>query len=234
MKFLSRQFGWNISAVLYRFSYIQITHQLDEEIFNCLGDQLNGAIVADCGCGPGRLAEKLLERGAAQVFAIDHNTSMIRQLQAYLPEAIQAGKVIPVHARFDAHLFTKLLSMHSSIDGFDLIMFKRSLYMPPREAQSILQGAVASLKLGGKLVVIHVERSLRKYAFGGGSKVNSYTPYHLANRVVSRTGHYLHLAEYTLYTQAELFKLVQSAAGGRKVEIIPSQQNSYNMVMVTG
>ena len=86
MKFLSRQFGWNISAVLYRFSYIQITHQLDEEMFTCLGDQLKGAIVADCGCGPGRLAEKLLERGAAQVFAIDHNMSMICQLQAHLPE----------------------------------------------------------------------------------------------------------------------------------------------------
>ena len=225
MKFLSRQFGWNISAVLYRFSYIQITHQLDEEMFTCLGDQLKGAMVVDCGCGPGRLAEKLLERGAARVFAIDHNLSMMRQLQARLPEAIQDGEVIPVHARFDAQLFTKLLSMHSFIDGFDLILFKRSLYMPPREALIILHGAVASLRPGGKLVVIHVERSLRKYAFGGGSKIISYTPYHLANRFVSRTGHYLHLAEYTLYKQAELLKLVQNAANGKKVEIIPSNKS---------
>jgi 2-polyprenyl-3-methyl-5-hydroxy-6-metoxy-1,4-benzoquinol methylase len=203
-------------------------------MFTCLGNQLEGAVVVDCGCGPGNLTEKLLERGAARVFAIDLNISMIRQLEARLPEAIQKGQVIAVHARFDGQVFAKLLSSDSSIDGFDVVLFKRSLYVPPREAHTILQGAVASLRPGGKLVVAHVERSLRKYAFRDGSIITSYTPYHLVNRLFSRAGHYLHLGEYRLYTQAELLNLVQNAANGKKVEIIPSKQNSYNMVMVTG
>jgi ubiquinone/menaquinone biosynthesis C-methylase UbiE len=68
-----RHLSWYVSALLYRLSYIQLAHQLDDDLFRYLGEQVSGSVVADCGCGPGVGVETFLEHGAAQVFAIDSN-----------------------------------------------------------------------------------------------------------------------------------------------------------------
>jgi SAM-dependent methyltransferase len=224
--------SWYLSAIFYRFTFIGIANQVDEEMFAYLGGKVKGAVVADCGCGPGALAAKLLRRGARRVVAIDGNGGMLSQVAARLPEAVNSGHVIPVQARFSAELFERLVAEHPGIRGFDLALFKRSLYMPRGQAVEIVRAAAEHLNPGGKVVVIHPERSLRRYAFGPGMRVRSYTPYHLVNRTLSRLGQRLGLGEYAVYTREELVGLVEEAARGRAVEVIPSKQRAYNLVAV--
>ena len=233
MKSERRQLSWYVSAILYRYSYIGIAHQLDDDLFAYLGDNLNGILAADCGCGPGQVTEKLFSHGAGRILAIDQNATMLRQLEARLPQAVSEGRVQAVQSRFYPALFPELLAQADAFPGFGLILFKRSLYMPSDQALSILRAAVASLIPGGKLVVIHVERSLRQYAFKPDMKIAPYTPYHLINRFFSRAGHLLGLGEYSLYTRQALVNLLTQAADGKPVEIIPSQQRAYNLVAIT-
>jgi hypothetical protein len=40
------------------WSYVQVAHQIDE-LPGVRGERLVGAVVADCGCGPGVVTEKL-------------------------------------------------------------------------------------------------------------------------------------------------------------------------------
>ena len=95
MKFERRQLSWYISAILYRYSYIGLAHQLDEDLFAYLGDYLNGILNADCGCGPGQVTEKLLGRGVGHVYVIDQNAAMLRQLEARAHQAVQEGRGKP-------------------------------------------------------------------------------------------------------------------------------------------
>ena len=233
MKFERRQLSWWVSAVLYRYSYIDIARQLDDDLFAYLGDDLKGILAADCGCGPGQATGKLLSHGARRVLAIDHNAAMLRQLEAHLPQAVSEGRVVAVQSRFYPALFSELLAQGDGFPGFGLILFKRSLYLPPDEAFSILRAAVGSLVPGGRLVVIHAERSLRQYAFKPAMKIAPYTAYHLVNRFFSRAGHLLGLGEYSLYTRQALIDLLARAADGKPVEVIPSQQRAYNLVAIT-
>ena len=110
MKFERRHLSWYVSAVLYRYSYIGIANQVDKDLFEYLGNRLSGILVADCGCGPGQLTEKLLARGAGQILAIDHNISMLRQVESRLPQAIRDERVITIHSRFYPSLFSDYLT----------------------------------------------------------------------------------------------------------------------------
>jgi SAM-dependent methyltransferase len=223
---------WLVSSLFYRFSYIDLVHQIDEDLFAYLGHRTQGAIVADCGCGPGVVTEKFLQRGALRVLAIDASASMLRQTYSCLPDAIATGRVVIVQDTFKVSLFTNLRNRFLNDGGIDIILFKRSLYLKPEQALSILQAAVASLSQGGVLVLIHGERSLRRYAFGPELQVMSYTPFHIFNRGISKLGEKLGFGEYTLYEQAELVDLLSLAATGRLVELIPSQQQAYNLVAI--
>lgn len=234
MKFERRQLSWYVSAVFYRYSYIGLAHQLDDDLFAYLGNRLNGILAADCGCGPGRVTEKLLAHGVGHILAVDHNAPMLRQLEARLLPAVRAGRVLALHSRLYPALFSEYLAKKDAYSGYGLILFKRSLYMPPMEALSLLRAAAVSLISGGTLVVVHAERSLRHYAFLPGMKLAPYTPFHLVNRFFSRLGHVLGLGEYSLYTRHELVELLSQAAADRPVEIIPSRQRAYNLVAITG
>lgn len=232
MKIERRQLSWYVSAVLYRYSFIKIVDQIDDDLFSYLDNKIQCALAADCGCGPGRLTEKLLERGVERIVAIDHNASMLRQLKARLPQAVQDRRVISVHARMYPALFRDQLTRAGSHSGYVLILFKRSLYMPRAEALALLQAAASCLSPGGVLAVIHGERSLRHYAFSPEMKITPYTSFHLINRFFSRMSHILGLGEYGLYTREELLDLLTQAAQGRRVEIIPSQQRAYNLAAI--
>lgn len=228
----SRHWRWYVSAHFYEPTYMRIGHQLDSELFAYLGDRTRGAVVADGGCGPGVVTEKLLTQEAARVFAIDVNPAMLGKVRARLAGAIATERVVVVQRAFDAQLFSDLADRFLEGSGFDLILFKRSLYLRTELALPILRAAVAALAPGGVLVMIHPERSLRRYAFGPGWRPMRYTFYHLFNRAFSRVGDLVRSSEYTLYTQGELLGLLRAAAAGRPVELIPSGQRAYNMVAV--
>jgi SAM-dependent methyltransferase len=234
MRFTRRYWTWYISALFYRLSYIDIAHQLDKDLFAYLGKRTQGAIVADCGCGPGVVTEKFLQYGAAQVLAIDGNIAMLRQVRSHLANFIASGQVVAVQARFIPSLFSELGDCFLNGAGFDIILFKRSLYINAPEALVVLHAATAALNPAGILVIIHPDLSLCRYAFGPKLQLMPYTLYHLFNRFLSLLGHKLGLGEYMLYTQTDLLNLAHAAAAGRKVELIPSQQRAYNLVAIRG
>ena len=227
-----RRWSWYFSSLFYRFTYIAIAHKLDEDLFAYLGRRVQGAVVADCGCGPGIVTEKFLKQGADRVFAIDANSAMLSQMCSRVADAVTTGRVVAAQRTFDSHLFSDLSRCFLGGSGFDIILFKRSLYSESQKSLSILRAGVEALNPGGVLAVIHSDRSLKRNAFGPGLKVMSYTPYHLFDRAISKLGENLGIGEYTLYTQAELFDLLSAAAVDRRVELIPSQQQAFNLIAV--
>jgi SAM-dependent methyltransferase len=229
-----RFWSWHLSALFYERTYTNIAHQLDEDLFSYLGDRTRGALVVDCGCGPGIVTQKFLQREAARVLAVDVNAGMLRQVRLRLADAVSARRVVLVRDSANVHLFSRLRDQYPDSQGFDIILFKRSLYVKPERALAILRAAVTSLRPGGVLVMVHGERSLRRYAFGPGLGLKHYTLYHLFNRTISTLGEKLGIGDYTLYTQNELIDLLRVASPGRRVELIPSQQRAYNLVAAFG
>ncbi len=229
-----RFWSWHLSALFYERTYNNIAHQLDEDLFSYLGDRTRGALVVDCGCGPGIVTEKFLQREAARVLAVDVNAAMLRQVRLRLAGAVSARRVVLVRHSANVHLFSRLRDQYPDSQGFDIILFKRSLYVKPERALAILRAAVTSLRPGGVLVIVHGERSLRRYAFGPGLGLKHYTLYHLFNRTISTLGEKLGIGDYTLYTQNELIDLLRVASPGQRVELIPSQQRAYNLVAAFG
>lgn len=221
---------WHVSARFYRRTYLRIAHQLDQELFAYLGQRTRGAIVVDCGCGPGVVAEKFVQHGAARVLAIDVNPGMVRQTQQRLAAAVVAGQAEIMQRLVDPALFDELRQRQP--DGIDLILFKRSLYDRPEQSLLTLRAALGCLRPGGALVVIHAERSLWRYAFGPRLRPTRYTAYHLFNRAVSRLGEWLGVGRYTLYSEAELLALLRVSAGARPIDPIPSRQRAYHLLAI--
>jgi SAM-dependent methyltransferase len=226
----NRYWSWLLSAPFYRFTYLRIAHQLDEDLFTHLGELVQGAVVADCGCGPGIVSEKFLQHGAAKVFAIDVNTSMLAQAQDRLAAAIAEKRVELVHAPFQPLLFSSLADQQKGHKPFNIILFKRSLYHKQAQAVEILHAASAQIASGGVLALVHPARSLARYAFSQAYGFTPYTLYHLFNRLISRLAVRVGISSYTLYGRDELFELLQSAVPGWSVEWIPSQQTAYHLI----
>ena len=222
---------WYISAFLYRITYSRIAHQLDDEMIDFLGDLVSGGLVADCGCGPGIVAEKFLSAGAKRIVTIDVNPMMLYQTRRRLEKATRNGSVVTIQAAFEPQLFRRLYQQITGSIGFDVILFKRSLYLKPENAFPILRAAAATLSEDGVLVVIHPDRSLRNYIFGGLNN-GSFLPFHLVIRSMSILGEKLGLGTYTLYNREELVQFVSEAVTPLQAEVIPSQQKAYNLVAV--
>lgn len=233
MRLDTRRVRWGISSLFYRFSYVRIAHQVDEDLFAYLADITDGAVVADCGCGPGVTAQKFLDQGAAHVFAVDLAPGMLRQAAIRLEAPLKAGQVELVRRSFD-DWFGHDLPRH---DGrgpiFDIILFKRSLYNTRERAVPLLRKALKFLKPEGVLAIIHPEKSLLKYCFGPGLAPQRHTLYHLLNRTWSSVGAIMGIGEYTVHSQAELLKLARKAAGALSVQAIPTRQQSYNLIAIT-
>jgi SAM-dependent methyltransferase len=221
--------AWHLSALVYERSYVRVAHQIDEDFLGYLGERLIGAVVADCGCGPGVVTEKLLRAGAAMVVAIDANASMIERARARLAKGVATGKVLVCHASHEADTLASLRQQALAGRGFDIVLFKRSLYMPRQRALLALRQAAAALRARGIIVVVHPERSLLRYAFAPPFGLTSYTPLHVVNRAISRVLEWGGLEEYTLYTCAELLALLREAVPEAQVQRLPSQQRPYNL-----
>lgn len=225
-----RLWAWHLSALVYEWSYVHVAHQVDLDVLSYLGDRVLGAVVADCGCGPGVVSEKLLHAGAARVVAIDANTSMIERATSRLGQWTASGQVHVCQASHETTSLREIGQRAGVGQGFDLVLFKRSLYMPRPRALQTLRQAAAALQPQGTLVVVHPERSLRRYAFAPPRGLTSYTLFHLGNRGLSRLMEWCGAEEYTLYTGAELVALVREAVPGGRVTCVPSQQRPYNLV----
>lgn len=225
-----RLWAWHLSALVYEWSYVQVAHQIDEDCLEYLGERLVGAVVADCGCGPGVVTEKLLQAGAARVVAIDVNASMIERARVRLAKRVATGNALVCHASHEAGTLTGVRQRILAGRGFDIVLFKRSLYMPRQRALLTLRQAAAALRAHGMIVVVHPERSLLRYAFAPPFGFTSYTPLHLVNRAISRVLEWSGMEEYTLYTCPELLALLREAVPGAQVQRLPSQQRPYNLV----
>ena len=225
-----RLWAWDLSAYVYDWAYNQVAHQIDADMLAYLGARLTDAVVVDCGCGPGVVSEKLLQAGAARVLAIDSNAAMIAQTRARLARACDEGRAI---TRCMSHEGEALLTLRQETlgdQGFDIVLFKRSLYMPRPRALDTLRAAAAALQKDGVIVVMHPERSLRRYVFAPPLGLTRYSLFHLTNRLVSRIAEFVGAEEYTLYSHDELLALMREAAPGAIVHTIPSQQRPFNLV----
>ena len=163
----------------------QVAHQIDTDLLTYLGKRLVGAMVADCGCGPGVVAAKLLAAGASKVVAIDVNADMVKTGENAVGTTDHHGRAVVVQGSMESDVLTQLCAEQLGGKKFDMILFKRSLYTPRARALQILRQAAAA-RCARDLVVVHPERSLRRYAFAPPFGVTSYTLFHLLNRGISR------------------------------------------------
>lgn len=225
-----RFWAWHLSALVYEWSYIRVAHQIDTDFLSYLGERVVGAVVADCGCGPGVVTEKLLQAGAARVVAVDANASMIERAKARLAPCMATGKVVVYQASHEVGILSWARQQALGGRGFDIVLFKRSLYMPRQRALLALRHAAAALRSRGTIVVAHPDRSLWRYAFAPPFGITSYTPLHLGNRAISRLFEWCGVEEYTLYTCRELLALLHEAVPEARIERLPSQQRPYNLV----
>ncbi len=229
MKNHSEHIQWSLSALFYQYSYYRIAHLIDEDLFQFLGDHLQNAVVADCGCGPGVVTEKFITFGAAKVYAVDESAAMLHQVEHRLAQYIHTGRVETIQKPFTPDLFLNLAD-HNASAAPNIVLFKRSLYGRPERTQKILAAAYQNLAPHGILAVVHPERSLKRYAFGPRLQIKPYTTYHLFNRTISSLAAWFHVGQYTLYDQAGLIKLMRSAIPDGKIEKIPTRQSAFNMV----
>jgi 2-polyprenyl-3-methyl-5-hydroxy-6-metoxy-1,4-benzoquinol methylase len=224
-----RLWAWSLSALVYEKAYIRVAHQTDADLLTYLGDRVRGAAVADCGCGPGVVSEKFLQAGAARVVAIDANAGMVQKAQVRLQSFVQSGRAVVRQLSHEGETLECLRQEVLDGQGFDIVLFKRSLYMPrPRALQTIRQAA-AALAAEGIIAVIHPERSLGRYAFAPPLGMTTYTLFHLCNRAISRVAEYCGMEEYTLYARDELLDLLREAVPAAMVQAIPSRQRPYNL-----
>ncbi len=213
--------AWEISARFYRRTYGPLAHGLDEAVFARVGG-VDGAVVADVGCGPGVVTRKLLERGVARVYAVDVSPRMLAQV----PDDPRVEKV---RARLEDDPLARL-----GEDALDLVIFKRSLYLPRPLALRALRSARRTLRPGGAIAVVHPEASVVAYAFGRPSRLRRHTAYHLFNRGISTLGVLLGGEDYGVYTRAELAALLEEAADGARVEVSDGGEGAFNLGIVWG
>jgi SAM-dependent methyltransferase len=185
------------------------------------------------------VSEKFLRAGAATVVAIDSNAGMIekaRERLASFQSGQSSGLGAEVIVRHGSHEGDALRQLAQEVLGggqFDIVLFKRSLYMPRSRALLTLRQAAAVLRPQGVMVVVHPERTLHRYAFAPPFGMTRYTLFHLFNRAISRVAERCGAEEYTLYSRIELLALLCEAVPGAVVEAIPSRQRPYNLAALT-
>ena len=218
--------GWDISAKTYSLSYGPLAHRLDSNLFEYLGNRVEGAVVADLGCGPGIVARKFAESGARKIYAIDISEKMLAQVGDHT-------RIVIRQATMEVNPLDSIREEDpDASDGFDIVLFKRSLYMERPAAIRILRNAYSHLRSGSCIAIIHPEKRIGRYAFGHPPRLHLYTPYNLFNRLLSRIGVRLGIEKYTLHTREELVDLAGEVAGPEAVELIPTRQSSFNMLAI--
>lgn len=223
---------WDVSALVYRYTYDAAAHQVDERAIAAVQDVIRGGVVVDAGCGPGVVTPRFLEAGARKVLAVDVSAAMLRKV----PELSAVTKVA---ADLQPGAFAQLRREYEP-NGFDLIWFKRSLYHADDVALELLRDAYASLRPGGRIVVIHPESSLRRYVFdiqNDRVRFASYTAYHSFNRFISvflsslRLHTYRHRSAEALLTLGRLIE-DHSAGTNSSAQLIDTGVSAFNTLLI--
>lgn len=216
--------GWNVTARIYAWTSGPLSRPLDTDLLAYLGDSIKDAVVADCGCGPGLATRRMVSEGAERIYAIDVSREMLDQIG-------DNPRIVTVQSTMEDRPLDKLKE-DGGEDGFDLILFKRSLYMNRIEALEVLKNAYSHLLPEGCIVVIHPEKKIGPYFFGSPPRLRRHTIPHIINRTSNHLGVLMGVEKYELYTREELLALVEKVAGSRHVEPIPSRQQAFNMVAI--
>jgi len=216
--------GWNVTARIYAWTSGPLSYPLDTDLLAYIGDRIKGAVVADCGCGPGLATRRMVSEGAERVYAIDVSREMLDQIG-------ESPRIVTVQSTMEERPLDKLRE-DGVEEGFDLILFKRSLYMNRTEALEVLKNAYSHLHPAGCIAVIHPEKRLGPYFFGSPPRLRRYTVPHMINRTSNRFGVLAGVEKYELYTRDELLALAAEVADSRHVESIPSGQRAFNMVAI--
>jgi SAM-dependent methyltransferase len=219
---------WYVSALFYRLLYERVAHEADDNLFDSLrelGHTLSDETVADCGCGPGVVVKKLLARGVGRVVAIDSNRVMIRQVERL--EDLD-GRVVAEVDTYGRTTLARINRVFLRGKGYDVILFKRSLYMGEEEAIKILRNVWQTLAPRGVIAIVHPELSLKGYAFGGRYYITRYTLGHLLNRAISR----LTQPEYRLYTKDGLKSFAEKALPDATVSFGKMTQSAFIIVLM--
>lgn len=224
---------WDVSALVYRHTYDAAAHQVDERAIAAVQDVIRGGVVVDAGCGPGVVTPRFIEAGARKVLAVDVSAAMLKKV----PELSAVTKVA---ADLQPGAFAQLRREYEP-NGFDLIWFKRSLYHADDVALALLRDAYASLRPGGRIVVIHPESSLRRYVFDiqkdDRVRLASYTAYHSFNRFISvflsslRVHTYRHRSAEALLTLGHLIE-DNSAGTTSSARLIDTGVSAFNTLLI--
>ncbi len=218
---------WDVSALLYRYTYDSAAHQVDERAIAAVRNVIAGGVVVDAGCGPGVVVPRFVSAGARKVLAVDVSRAMLRKV----PDLSEVTKVA---ADLQPGAFQNLRQTYEPT-GFDLIWFKRSLYHDDAVAISLLRDAYDTLRPGGRIVVVHPESSLRRYLFDVRSDsvhLASYTAYHAFNRLISEVFSLLRIHTYRHRTSSELLALGQAVSPGASVRLIDTGVSAFNTLLI--
>jgi SAM-dependent methyltransferase len=225
---LKSPWTWYASALWYRFFDAQVACEADRNLFtslNRLGHPITNEIVGDFGCGPAIVVEKLVAQHAKKIVAIDYNGAMLWWVKRLRKECA-TGQVVPLQrSSCDDKLWDDIPVL---VDRrrFDIILFKRSLYIDPEQAPDVLFRAWMLLARGGVLAVVHPEKSEERYFFRDGHYTSHTILYKLNRRFSEWTQD-----EYQLYTKEELFKLVKRALPKAQVTYGVTTQSAFNIVL---
>ncbi len=195
--------GWKLSSLLYARAGEKVSKEFDLQLIGILGPKLEGAVIADCGCGPGVTAGRLVDAGAGKVIAIDAVENMLRQVPRH-------PRIVRVQATIEEGTLRRV-GKNVIPDGADLVLFKRSLYHRGEQAVRILQDAWELLRPGGRIVVALPHRNIARYAFGRPRRIRSFTLYHLFNRFISRVADFLNIHSYRTSSFRELASMLRRA-----------------------
>jgi SAM-dependent methyltransferase len=221
----SRGSLWDVSALVYQHTYDTAAHRVDERAIAAVQHVIAGGVVVDAGCGPGVVVPRFVRAGARQVLAVDLSAAMLERVPA-------VGGVTTVAADLQPGAFENLRHEHGP-NGFDLIWFKRSLYHDDATAVALLSDAYASLRVGGRIVVIHPESSLRRYVLdvqADRTRLASYTAYHAFNRLISEVLSRLHVHTYRHRTAAELLAI--GLAISPRARLIDTGVSAFNTLLI--
>lgn len=201
---------------------------MDERTIAVVRDAIERGVVVDAGCGPGVVVPRFLEAGARKVVAVDVSAAMLNKVP-------DLNTVTKVAANLQPGAFEELRREHEPA-GFDLIWFKRSLYHDDAVAVALLRDAYESLRVGGRIIVIHPESSLRRYVLdvqrNGRARFASYTAYHTFNRSISVLLSSLRIHTYRLRTAEGLLALGRAVAATTSVRLVDTGVSAFNTLLI--
>lgn len=218
---------WDVSALVYKHTYDSAAHRVDEQAISAVRDAIVAGVVVDAGCGPGVVVPRFVKAGARKVLAVDVSAGMLKKVP------VLSG-VTTVAADLQPGAFQELRREYEPL-GFDLIWFKRSLYHDDHVAAELLRDAYASLRPGGRIVVIHPESSLHRYVFdvrNGRTRLASYTAYHAFNRFISVLFSTLRIHTYRHRTAEGLLALGRLVAPSGSVRLVDAGVSAFNTLLI--